>query len=99
MSFIIKYIKMKTIMVTVLAAMLAVTSCLADTQADLVARLKANPTENFSQSPDQTDSDYFDTVMRLSNADALVYFQAHPLREKGKSMMDIGRAHAFKHQL
>jgi hypothetical protein len=69
-------------------AMLAVT-CFADQQADLIARIRANPTEDFSQLSR-------DEQAALAQADAMVYFQEHKDMESG---LDIGLAHAFKHHL
>ena len=74
--------------VTVLA-MLAVT-CFADEQSDLIARIRANPMEDFSQlsSADQH---------ALADADAMAYFQDH--NDIKENVLDIGEAHAFKHHL
>jgi hypothetical protein len=84
--------KLKNTLMTMLAAMLAVTSAFAD-QASLVAELRANPTEDFSGKTDGERN-------TLAGADAIVYSQDH----KGTSidfnkMSDIGTAHAFKHHL
>jgi hypothetical protein len=58
---------LRAALTTVLAAMLAVTSCLADQQADYMARVKENPTEDFSQLTD-------DQTTACAQADAMVYF-------------------------
>jgi hypothetical protein len=85
--------KVQTILVTVLAAMLAVTSCLAATQADYLARVKANPTEDYSGLPSYE-------LDKLADADALVYFQGHnDLRGGYSDLLDIGKVHSLKHQL
>jgi hypothetical protein len=68
-------------------------TCFADQQADLVARIRANPTEDFSQ------LDY-NTLDALAQADAMVYFAAHKDMDREISaVLDIGQAHAFKHRL
>ena len=78
---------------TALATVLAVTSCLADQQADYVARLKVNPTEDFSvYAYEERDT--------LASADALVYFQDHKNSIiDHNDMRDIGMAHALKHHM
>jgi hypothetical protein len=68
-------------------------SCFADQQADLIARIRANPTEDFSQ------IDYH-TLDALAEADAMVYFEAHKkMDQEIFAVLDIGQAHAFKHHL
>jgi hypothetical protein len=79
----------RTILATMLA-MLAAVTCFADEQSDLIARIRANPMEDFSQlsSADQH---------ALADADAMAYFQDHS--EIKGLVLDIGEAHAFKHHL
>jgi hypothetical protein len=88
--------RVKAITVTVLAAMLAVGSCWADQQADLIARLRANPTEDFSECFNNS------LWISLADADAMVYFQDHKdslTMGKHNQGLDVGEAHAFKHHL
>ena len=78
---------------TVLVAMLAVTSALADQQADLVARLRANPTEDFSGQPDGM-------IVSFAEADAMVYFETHTTVKLNLAEgLGLGRAQALKHNL
>jgi hypothetical protein len=92
-------------MMTVLAAMLAVTSCFADQQADYIKQIRDNPTADFSQTVSQDDSAYYDVVTALASADAMVYFQDHKeikaldLYDALTKAVHIGEAHAFKHHL
>jgi hypothetical protein len=84
--------KTTTLIVTVLASMLAVTSVMAD-QAFLVAGLENNPTEDFSAIAEED-------LPPLADADAMAYFQRH----KGRAFdavdaMYIGTAHALRHGL
>jgi len=81
-----------TLIVTVLASMLAVTSVMAD-RASLVARVENNPTEDFSGIAEED-------LPPLADADAMAYFQRH----KGRAFdavdaMYIGTAHALSHGL
>jgi hypothetical protein len=69
-------------------AMLAVTS-VADQQADLIARIRANPTEDFSRADSKTRN-------ALADADGMAYFQDH---KDIKDAHSVGLAHAFKHHL
>jgi hypothetical protein len=83
--------RFKRLLVTFLAtiAMLAVT-CFADEQSDLIARIRANPMEDFSQ---LSGADQH----ALADADAMAYFQDH--NDIKDNVLDIGEAHAFKHHL
>jgi hypothetical protein len=81
--------KIKTTLVTVLAAMLAVTSVFAD-QASLVAELRAKPTENFSKKN-------YQEIKLLASADAMVYFQDH--KDYTLETFRLGTAHAYKHNM
>jgi hypothetical protein len=93
--------KMRTILLTVLAATLAITSAFADEQADWVKRLLEWPvTKDFSRSAwsDQDDDQYDKLLENLAEADAIVYFQTHRHIIKD-DMLQIGDAHAIKHHL
>lgn len=83
---------MRTIMMTALAAMLAVTSGFADQRADLMAELKGNPTEDFSGKD-------FNLLAMLGEADPMLYFQAHKERPSLSVEMNTAEAHALKHHL
>ena len=74
-------------------AMLAVTSVFADQQADLVARLRANPTEDYSGQPDGM-------IVSFAEADATVYSETHKAVKLDLAQgLDLGRAQALKHNL
>ena len=74
-------------------AMLAVTSVFADQQADLVARLRANPTEDYSGQPDGM-------IVSFAEADAMVYSETHKAVKLDLAQgLDLGRAQALKHNL
>jgi hypothetical protein len=84
---------MKIMMITVLATMLAVTSGLADQQADYIARIRANPTADFSAGSS-------DDLIALGEADAMVYFQDNKtISLSHEQAKDLGASHAFKHHL
>jgi hypothetical protein len=71
--------------------LLAIASCLADDQALYIARLRANPTEDFSHQGDN--------ILSLADADAMIYFQDHKAKLNLPEEMEIGRAHAVMHRL
>jgi hypothetical protein len=74
-------------------SVLAVTSCLADQQADLMAQLKASPVEDFS-------GKNANQLTALAQADAMVYFQANKdVTNDIWAESKIGLVHAFKHRL
>ena len=88
---------------TGLAAMLAVTSAMADgSQADWIKAVRASyPTADLSQDglrEKLNDSDYESGLEQFAEADAIVYFQDHKDIEKN-DRYTIGTAHAFKHHL
>jgi hypothetical protein len=90
--------KGKAALVTVLAAMLAVTSCLADQLSDYIKTCRESPTEDFSRL-------YTDEAQRsLANADAIAYFQDHSdlekcIKEDRYLCHKIGYAHALAHHI
>jgi hypothetical protein len=79
--------------------MLSATSVLAEDQATYIARLRANPAEDFSLLVKDKDlSERYILLQTLAQADAMVYFEDH----KKLVLMDctqVGGAHAFKHHL
>ena len=81
-----------------LLSILIVATSLADQQADMIARVPANPTEDYSQAAGQTDSAYYDLLMALAQADAIIYFQDHKNVDWIKAG-EVGEAHALKHHL
>jgi hypothetical protein len=80
-----------TLSLTVLS-LRATTSCRADDQAAYIARLRANPTEDFS------GKSRF--IKAFADADAMIYFQDHRDSKLNLSEeMEIGRTHASQHHL
>jgi hypothetical protein len=89
---------MSKVPIVILVMMLLAVTCSADQQADFVARLRANPTENFSQPAHHIDDTYFYLLLALGEADAIVYFQDRKDIDENLTGY-IGKAHAFKHHL
>jgi hypothetical protein len=84
------YMKMKTVTMTVLAIMLAV-SAFADQQADMINYLKqAGPDADFSQKSHED-------IDMLGEADAMIYFAEHHFSPDDS--LKIGKAHAYRHHL
>lgn len=96
--------KARTVVLTVLAAMLVVTSVFADDQADWVDQLrKWGPTQDFSLAVwnnHYDDMQYMQLLEILAQADAMLYFQDHKgLKKDDYDFMTMGKSHAFKHRL
>jgi hypothetical protein len=90
---------MQIMAMTLLAALLAVTRCLADQQADYIKQIRdGGPTEDFSQATTESENDYHERVVSLAEADAMLYFQDQKDLNK-YDLSDVGEQRAFKHHL
>jgi hypothetical protein len=86
-------------LILIFIAMLSATSAFADQQSDAIKQIRdGGPTANFSQLADQTDPAYYDMLMALADADAMVYVQDHK-DLKDVDCMELGKLHAYKHHL
>ena len=106
MSLLTQYMTMKTAMATVLAAMITVTSAIADEQADYIKQIRdGGPTADFSETQNEKevtgllqDVAFHNRLSSLAEADAMVYTQDNK-DATIMNFMNAGLAHAYKHHL